>query len=76
MKEQIKGYNYDSLHAQGPGRRFDTDYGFVRGKSVTKGEDGPLITSYNGYNCYLSPTNIAATYGSSYLQIRPPPLLP
>ena len=29
------------------------DYGFVRGKEVIKNEDGPLITSKEGYNCYL-----------------------
>ena len=29
------------------------DYGFVRGKQATKSENGPLITSCDGYNCYL-----------------------
>ena len=37
ISEQIKGYNSNPLRAQGPGRRFNMDYGFVRGKSVTKG---------------------------------------
>ena len=29
------------------------DYGFVRGKQTTKNENGPLVTSCDGYNCYL-----------------------
>ena len=53
MTAQIKGYNSDPNRARGPGQRFHMDYGFVRGKSVTKGEDGPLISSKDGYICYL-----------------------
>ena len=29
------------------------DYGFVRGEVVIEQENGPLITSKEGYNCYL-----------------------
>ena len=29
------------------------DYGFVRGNTTIKNETGPLITSKEGYNCYL-----------------------
>ncbi len=29
------------------------DYGFVRGASAVKNENGSLITSNDGYNCYL-----------------------
>ena len=29
------------------------DFGFVRGKHAVKTEDGPLVTSRDGYNCYL-----------------------
>ena len=29
------------------------DYGFLRGTQTTKNENGPLITSQDGYNCYL-----------------------
>lgn len=53
MTKQIKGHKYDPLRAKGPGRRFNMDFGFVRVKSVTKGEDGPLITFRDRYNYYL-----------------------
>jgi len=77
MTKQIKGHKYDPLRAKGPGRRFNMDFGFVRVKSVTKGEDGPLITFRDRYNYYLLiDANIAPTYESSYLQIRKTPLLP
>ena len=75
MTEQIKGYNSNPLRAQGPGRRFNMEYGFVRGKSVTKGEDIPLITSRNGYNCYLL---IASKYSRHlwiFLFAKKPPVV-
>ena len=37
-----------------PGGRFNIDYSFVRCAHTTKSEDGTLITSKEGYNCYLS----------------------
>ena len=49
----IKGYNKDSQRADKPGGHFHVDYGFVRGKTAFKKEDGPLLTSKDGYNCYL-----------------------
>ena len=51
--QMIKGYNKDPVRANKSGRHFCIDYGFVRGKSVTKTEYGPLVTSKEGYNCYL-----------------------
>ena len=53
MTNKIKGYNKDPLRSTTQGERFNVDYGFVRGKEFFKSEDGPLITSKDGYNCYL-----------------------
>ena len=53
MTAKIKGSNKDPHRATTPGGRFNMDYGFVRGAHTTKNEDGPLITSKQGYNCYL-----------------------
>jgi hypothetical protein len=37
-----------------PGQMFQMDFGFVRGSGFTeKDDDGKLITSLDGYNCYL-----------------------
>jgi len=48
MTAQIKEYNADPLCAHSTGQQFNMDYGFVRGKSVTKNEDVPLISSKDG----------------------------
>ena len=53
MTQKIKGFNKDPERATVPGGRFCMDYGFVRGNDITKPDDGPLITSKEGYNCYL-----------------------
>ena len=53
MTKKTKGYNENPERALVPGGRFHMDYGFVRGETVTKAEDGPLLTSNEGYNCYL-----------------------
>ena len=48
---QIKGYNKDLTRATIPGQSFFTNYEFVCGKETTKQEDGPLLTSKDGFNC-------------------------
>ena len=53
MTSQMKGYNKTPDRAEIPGGRYHMDYGFVRGKKVIKSEDGPLVTSKEGFNCYL-----------------------
>ena len=53
MTSQKKGYNKDPECSTRIWCRFNMDYGFVRGKDTIKNEDGPLITSNDGYNCYL-----------------------
>ena len=50
---KIKGYNKSPIRATLPGGIFNMDYDFVRGEVVIKQEDGPLITSKEGYDCYL-----------------------
>ena len=57
MISNIKDYNKHSERATKPGCRFNMDFDFVRGKEITKNEDGPLITSKEGYNCYVSITH-------------------
>ena len=53
MTEKIRGYNKNPLRATSTGERFNMDYGFVRGSTTFKNETGPLITSKEGFNCYL-----------------------
>ena len=53
MTDMIKGYNKQPARATQRGGRFNMDYGFVRGKTTFKNEDGPLLTSKDGFNCYL-----------------------
>ena len=53
MTTKIKGYKKEPDRATQICRRFNMDYGFVRGNDTIKNEHGPLITSKNGYNCYL-----------------------
>ena len=37
-----------------PGQHFHMDFGFVRGSNYSvKTEDGPTVTSIDGYNSYL-----------------------
>ena len=49
----IKCYNKNPDRATKQGYRFNLDYGFVRGDTIFKNEDGALLTSKDGYNCYL-----------------------
>ena len=44
ITHQIRGYNKLPERAYTPGGRFHMDYGFVRGSTATKDEDGPLNT--------------------------------
>ena len=53
MTDQIKGSNKHPDRANTPGGRFNMDYCVIRGAHTTKNEDGLLITSKEGYNCYL-----------------------
>ena len=53
MTNQIKSYNKSPNHAIIPGGRFNMDFRFVRGTSTTNNEDGSLITSKDGKNCYI-----------------------
>ena len=53
MTIQKRGYNKDPKRATRICRRFNMDYGFVRGNDTVKNKEGPLITSNDGYNCYL-----------------------
>ena len=53
MTKHKKNFHTNSSPAQKPNERFMMDYGFVRGKFAEKNKDGTLITSKNGYNCYL-----------------------
>ena len=53
MTKQKKGYDTIPERATEAGGRFQMDFGFVRGKTVTRNKDGPLLTSNEGYNCYL-----------------------
>ena len=59
---KIKGCNKDSLRAALPGGRFNMDFGFTRGKTVTKNESRPLITSKEEYSCYLLITDEYSRY--------------
>ena len=75
MTKKKKGFNDNPGRAIEPGGRFNMDFGFVRGNTVTKAEDGPLLTSNKGYNCYL----LIADEFSHYLWIflfasKDPPL--
>ena len=46
-----------------PGQHFHMDFGFVRGSTYTiKQEDGPTITSKDGYNSYLLIIDRATRY--------------
>ena len=46
-----------------PGQHFHMDFGFVRGSTCTKKqEDGPTITSKNGYNSYILIVDQATRY--------------
>ena len=61
MTKQIKCYNNNPTRATKPGQRFCMDYGFVRGKEILEDDKPPspdnthepLMTSKDGYNCYL-----------------------
>ena len=53
MTAKIKGYKKELDSATQICRQLNMNYGFVRGKETIKNEHGPLITSSNGYNCYL-----------------------
>ena len=53
MTNQIKGYSKKTDRTTEQGGRFNMDYALVRGEKTTKNENGPLITSRAGYNCYL-----------------------
>ena len=53
MTKRKKGFNDDPDRALVPGGRFNMDFGFVCGDTVTKSKDSPLLTSNEGYNCYL-----------------------
>ena len=53
MTAKIKNYNKEPDHATQICRRFNMDYGFVRGENTIKNEHRPLITSNNSYNFYL-----------------------
>ena len=46
-----------------PGQHFHMDFGFVRGSNYTiKTEDGPTVTSIDGYNSYLIIVDRATRY--------------
>lgn len=49
----IKGYNKHPLRATTQCAKYNMDYGFVRGKTTFKNEEGQLLTSKDGFNCYL-----------------------
>ena len=43
-----------TFQVERPGQQFHMDFGFVRGSDFkTKNDDGRIITSRDGYNCYL-----------------------
>ena len=58
----IKGFNKDPHHVSTSGERFVMDFGFVRGKYKIKKEDGPLITSKDGFNSYLLIMDVHTRY--------------
>ena len=53
MTKNIKGHNVTPMQAIQPEGRFEMDFGFVQGATVYKKKDGPLLTSKDGYSCYL-----------------------
>ena len=53
MTNKIKSFNRTPDRATLSGRRFNMDYGFVRGEKTFKNENGALITNKEGYNCYF-----------------------
>ena len=53
MTKKIKEYDETPDCATEQAGRFDMEYGFVQGKTAIKNESGILITSKNGFNCYL-----------------------
>ena len=59
-----------------PGQHFHMDFGFVRGSQYTiKQEDGPTITSKDGYNSYLLVIDRASRYTWIFLsQSKHPPV--
>ena len=67
ITKQKKGFTKEPERALEAGGRFNMDFGFVHGDTVTKSEEGPLLTSNKGYNCYLL---IADKY-SRYLWVLP-----
>ena len=67
MTKKIKGYHKTPDHATEQGERFNMDYGFVRGKTTIKNESSTLITSKDGFNCYLLVVDeFLGTYGYFY----------
>ena len=55
--------NDDAIEGN-PGQHFHMDFGFVRGSGYkVKGEDGPTITSIDGYNSYLIIIDRVTRYG-------------
>ena len=59
-----------------PGQFFHMDFGFVRGTNFTiKQEDGPTITSKDGYNLYLIIVDHATRYTWIFLtKTKQPPV--
>ena len=62
MTTKMKGYNNNPERANKPGQRFCMDFGFVRGKEIlqpkasenfTENHHQPILTSKDGFNCYL-----------------------
>ena len=53
MTKQVKGFNKTPEQAVQLGGRFEMDFGFVRGETMYKNEDGTLLASKGGFNCYL-----------------------
>lgn len=52
MTNIIKGYNKDLLRATTHGKRFNTDYGVVRGKATTRNEDSYITLTLHQVSHY------------------------
>ena len=62
MTKMIKGFNKDPHQVSAPGERFVMDFGFVCGSYKLKTENGPLVTSKDGFNSYLLIMDVYSHY--------------
>ena len=61
---------HDDIHIPDalPGQNFNMDFGFVRGSEFKQVKDGIMITSIDGYNCYLIIIDRATRYTWIFLE--------